>query len=130
MNPDSQKTRASKMSEARGLWRRQHTGNVLEEEQRDISLLAQLNEMGTLERRLGVEHAVVCQDSNRHTVQTRKPSDQSGPVECLELGESAAVHNSGDDLAHIDNLLQVGAHDARQIIGGKEWLLHLRLRMR
>ena len=76
-------------------------GDVLQEQQRDAALAAQLDEMRALERAFRKQDAVVGDDADRHAFEMREAGDQRGAVELLELVEFAAVDDAGDDLAHI-----------------------------
>ncbi len=48
------------------------TGDVLEEDERDVALGAELDEVGALERRLAEEHAVVRHNAHGVPVDVRK----------------------------------------------------------
>ena len=87
-------------------------GDVLQEDQRDLALAAQLDEMRALQRAFGKQHAIVGDDADRHAVQMRKAGDQRRAVVLLELVELGAVDDARDDLAHIIGLARVARDDA------------------
>src|SRR5439155_21586932 len=82
-------------------------GNVLEEEQGDAAMAAELDEVGALEAALRKEDAVVGKDADGKTHYSREAADQRCTVEGLELLEAAAVDKAGDDLAHVERPAQV-----------------------
>ena len=90
-------------------------GNVLQEEQRDPPLAGELDEMRPLERRLGIEDAVIGEDGDRHAEDPGKAGDQRRAVELLELLELRAVDQPGDHLAHIIGPRQAHRHDAVEL---------------
>ena len=51
-----------------------------------------------LERRLGVQDAVVRDDAHLHAVYLRESGHDGGRVQLLELVEAAAVSDARDDL--------------------------------
>src|SRR4051794_5980738 len=63
-------------------------------------------------RRLGKEDAVVGDDPDRIAVDVGKTRDQRVAVAGLEGVEPAAVHDAGDDLAHVVGLARVGRNHA------------------
>ena len=89
--------------------------HVLQEHQRDAALVAQLDEVGALERRLAEQHAVVGDDPHGVPVQAREPGHQRGAVLALELVQLAAVDQPRDDLVHVVRGLQVGGHHAVEL---------------
>ena len=93
-------------------------GGVLEEEERDVDLVGQLDELGGLVGLLGEEHApVVGQDADRVAVDGGPAGDQTGSVERLELVEARAVDHPGQHLAGVEGDLGVGRGDAEQFVG-------------
>ena len=86
-------------------------GDVLQEHQRHPALVAQLDEVGPLERRLGEEDAVVGDDAHREAPDLGEAADQGRAVERLELVEPAAVDDAADHLAHVVGRAGVGRHD-------------------
>jgi hypothetical protein len=66
-------------------------GDVLQEQQRDIALAAQLDEMRALQRALAEQDAVVGDDADRHAPDMGEAADQRRAVERLELVELRAV---------------------------------------
>src|SRR5450830_1737941 len=60
-------------------------GDVLQEDQWDLALTTELNEMGTLERRLRKQDAIVGDDANWHSHQMGKAAHQRGAIARLEF---------------------------------------------
>lgn len=110
------------------------TGDVHEEEQRDLALRTQLDEVGRLERRRREEDAVVCHDTHGEAVDVCEPlhrcrlpknasfswgilgEERKGanrhdglPVFLLELAEAAPICQSRDHLPHVEWLAEVRA---------------------
>ncbi len=92
------------------------TGDVLQKDQRDAALRAQLDEVRALQRRLGKQDAVVGDDADRHAVQVGESADQRRAVERLELVEFAVVDDAGDDFANIERLAQARRHDSVELV--------------
>src|SRR5205807_1891116 len=90
-------------------------GDVLEEDERNPPLAAELDEVGPLQRRFGEEDSVVGEDTYRVAHPAGEPADQRGAVERLELMEPAAVHQAGDDLPHLERMATVGWQYAIQV---------------
>src|SRR5699024_5786361 len=84
---------------------------------RDTALVAQLDEVRTLERGLAEQHAVVGHDAHRVTVDVGEAGDQGGAVAGLELVDLAAVDDPGDDLPRVLSGAQVGGD--RTVQGGR-----------
>ena len=76
-------------------------GDVLQEQQWDAALVAQLDEVSRFERGLAEQHAVVGDDADRVSVNAREPADEGRAVARFELAELAAIHEAGNDLMHI-----------------------------
>ena len=76
-------------------------GDVLQEQQRDLALVAQLDEMRALDRGFAEQHAVVGDDADRVAVDVREAGDQRLAVLGLELVELTAVDDAGDDLVDV-----------------------------
>ena len=86
-------------------------GDVLQEQDRHVALVAQLDEMRALERGIREQHAVVGDDPDRKALDMGETANERGAVERLEFVELAAVDEARDDLALVERLLQVGADD-------------------
>src|SRR5260221_4341335 len=95
-------------------------GDVLQEEEGDAALRAQLDAVRALERRFGEEDAVVGDDSHRKAVQLRESGHQRGSVERLEFMEVRSVDEARDDLADVERLLGILRNDAVEVLGGIE----------
>ena len=87
-------------------------GDVLQEQDRHVALVAQLDEMRALQRRIREQHAVVGDDADRKAVDMGEAANERGAIERLEFVELAAVDEARDDLALVERLLQIGADDA------------------
>ena len=79
------------------------------------ALVAELDEVGALERRLAEQDAVVGDDADRVAVEWAKPVTSVVPYSRLELVEAAAVDEPGDDLAHVVRHARVGRDDAVEL---------------
>ena len=99
-------------------------GDVLQEHQRDVGLVAQLDEGGALLGRVGIEHAVVGQDAHRIAADRRPAADEGCAVASLVLLESGTVHHPGDHLAHVEGLAHVTAHQPEKVL----WVVHRLIR--
>ena len=84
-------------------------GDVGHEQQRNVSLAAQVDEVGRLQRAFGEQHAVVAQDSDLETHDAGKAGDQRLAVERLEFVKLAVVDQSRKDLAVVGRNARVGA---------------------
>src|SRR5206468_11660156 len=76
-------------------------GDVLQKQQRNLALAAQLNEVRRLESGLGKQHAIVSDDADQVAVNARKASDQSRAVAGLELVQTAAIDQTGEQFVDI-----------------------------
>ncbi len=96
-------------------------GDVLQEQQRDFALVAQLDEVRALEGGLAEQHAVVRHDAHRVAVQPGGAGDQRRAVLAFEFGEPAPVDDTGDDLADVVGDAAVGGDDRVQLcrVGGR-----------
>ena len=92
-------------------------GDVLQEQQRRVDLVAQLDEVRALLRRIGREHAQVGEHPHRIAVDRRPPAHQRGPEAGLELLEARAVHHPGQHGVHVDRCPQVASHQAQELVG-------------
>ena len=90
-------------------------GDVLQEQQRDVALAAQLDEMRALQRGLAEQDAVIGHDPDGHAVQMREAADQRGAIEALELIEFAAIDQPRDHLPHVIGIAHVAGDDAIQL---------------
>ncbi len=91
-------------------------GDVLQEQQRDLALRAQLDEVRALERAFGKHHPVVGDHAHRLSVQVGKAGHQRGAVAGLELVQARAIHHPCDQLAHLVGLARIGRDDAVQLL--------------
>jgi hypothetical protein len=92
-------------------------GDVLQEQQGDRALIAELDEVGALQGRLAEQHAVVGDDPDGVPVHVREAGHEGGAVLGLELREAAAVDEAGDDLPHVVGRARIGRDDPEQLGG-------------
>ncbi len=83
-------------STALGLDPHHEACDVLQEQQRNVPLIAQLDEMRSLERGLREQHAIVPQDPDGIAMHARKPRHQCRSELRLELLARAAVGDACD----------------------------------
>lgn len=74
------------------------TRDVLQEDDRNAPLAAQLDEMCRLQSRLREQHAVVGHDAHALPVQVAESCDHRRAVTLLELVETAPVNQASNDL--------------------------------
>ena len=92
-------------------------GGVLQEQQRRVGAVGELDELRRLLRLLAEQHAAgVGEDADRVAVQAGPAGDERRAVERLELVELGAVDDAGDDLARVERRLQVGGDEAEQLV--------------
>lgn len=113
---------------ALGLRADHEAGNVLEEDQGDAALGAELDEVGALDGRRGEEDAVVGDDADLVAVDGGEAGDEGGTEVVLELGELGAVDDAGDDFADGEGLSEVGGRNAEEFLRAVEGLLEGRCR--
>src|SRR5205085_11230981 len=80
---------------------------VLEEDERDPPLAAELDEVRALLGRLGEEHAVVGEDPDVEALDPREAGDERLAVDLLELLEARAVDDARDQLARVDLVAEI-----------------------
>ena len=78
----------------------------------NAALVAQLDEVRALQRRLAEQDAVVGEDPDRMAVDVREAAHERRAVERLELVEARAVDEPRDDLARVVRLADVDRDDA------------------
>ena len=93
------------------------TSDVLQENQRDSALCAELDEMCGLQRGLRKEDAVVGDDADRIAPDVREAADDRRPVARLELVKIRTIDDARNDFAHVERLLAVGRNHAVQLVG-------------
>ena len=91
-------------------------GDVLQEQERDAALRAQLDEVRALLRRLREQDAVVGDDADRIAVDAREARDERRAVARLELVQRRRVDDARDDLAHVVRLARVVGDDAVDLL--------------
>ena len=97
-------------------------GDVLQEHQRDVALVAQFDEVRALERAFGEQDAVVGDDADRVAVDVREAADKRLAVARLELLELAAVHDARNDFADVEGPAGVLGNDAVELLGREQRL--------
>ncbi len=100
-------------------------GDVLQEQQRDVSLAAQFDEMRSLQRAFAEQYAVVGDDPDRVSPDVRKAADQRLTIEFLEFLELGAINDARDDLADIERLAGIGRHDTVDFLAIEQRLARL-----
>ena len=90
-------------------------GDVLQEHQRNVALAAQLNEMRALQRGLAEQNAVVGDDANRITEDSRETAHERRAIQRFELIETTAIDDARDHFAHIERLARIDRNDAVEL---------------
>src|SRR6185436_4600091 len=91
-------------------------GDVLQKHERDAPLIADLDEVRRLERRLREEDAVVRQDPDLVAEDAREAGDDRRGVALLELLEARAIDDAGDDFAHVVGAADVARDHAVELL--------------
>ena len=91
-------------------------GDVVQEQQGHVDLVAQLNELGGFLGGLREQGAVVAQHSQGIAMHPPPAAHQGGAVQRLELLEVGGIDDAGDDLAHVEGDAQVLGDDAQQFL--------------
>ncbi len=86
-------------------------------DQGDVACCTQLDKMRPFQGRLAEQDAVVGDDAHRVAVNARKSGDQGDAITRLEFPELAAIHQPGDDLAHIVALSKGPGQNAVEFFG-------------
>ncbi|MNQ57944.1 hypothetical protein D3C85_721150 [compost metagenome] len=98
-------------------------GDVLQEQQGNSTLVAELDEVGALLGAVAVQHAVVGEDPHRHAADAGEAGDQRGAEQRLEFVKLGAIHQAGDELPGVIGALEAGAHQAVELLYGVEGLI-------
>lgn len=91
--------------------------DVLEEDEGDAALGAELDEVGSLLGGGREEDAVVGDDANLVAVDGGEAGDEGCAEVALELGEVGAVDDAGDDLTDGERLTQVRVGNTEKLLG-------------
>ena len=98
-------------------------GRVVQEQQRGVGLVGELDELRRLLRLLGEQHPLgVGEDADRVAVQLRPAGHERRAVERLELVErlavvrARAVDDPDDHLARVERLLEVGRDEVEEAV--------------
>lgn len=102
--------------------------DVLEEDEGDAALSAELDEVGTLLSGRGEEDAIVCDDAYFLSVDAGEACDESGAEVALELREVGAIDDSRDDFTDGEGLAKVRGGNAEELLGVVKRLRVSRLR--
>ena len=95
----------------------------MQEKERHIDLVAQLNELRGLLGRLREERAVVAQNADRVAMDGRPAGDQRRAVERLEFLEPRTIHDARNHLAHVEGLPQIARHHTQEVFSAVERLI-------
>ncbi len=90
--------------------------DILQEDERDATLGAELNEVGTLDGGRGKENTVVGDDANFLAVNFREAGHQGSAIVSLEFSEFGTVDDACDDFTDWHGLAQVGRGDAEKLL--------------
>ncbi|MCY1510754.1 hypothetical protein D9M68_451420 [compost metagenome] len=93
----------------------------MEEQDRRVALLAQLDELRGLGCALRGDRAVVADETAGLAFDLQVAADGLAVEFVLEVEELRAVGDAGDDLAHVVGLLGIGRHQAEQFFGRVQW---------
>ena len=91
------------------------TGDVLEEDEGDPALGAELDEMGAFLGALAEENAVVGDDADGVAPEAGEAGDERGAVEAFEFVELAVVDEAGDDFADVVGFAGVGGDEGGDV---------------
>ena len=91
--------------------------DILEKQQRRLSLAGELNEIGAFNRAFGEDHAIVCQNRDGNAPDVREAAHQRRAEERFEFVKLAAVNNSGDDFMDVVGRTHILRNDAVKIFG-------------
>src|SRR5205807_2645387 len=92
------------------------TYDVVNEEERNASSVAQLDEVRALLRALAEHDPIVGDDTNRLAADFGKATNQGLTVKGLEWVEAAVVDQAGEDLEHWQPLARIGRDDSVQLL--------------
>src|SRR5260370_26867324 len=95
-------------------------GDVLQKDERDAALRAQLDEMGALQCAFREQDAVIGENTDRVPPDPSEAAHQGLAVEPLELVEFAAVDEAGDTLAHLVRPPRVGRYAPVDLFGSAD----------
>ncbi|MNQ70700.1 hypothetical protein D3C85_853440 [compost metagenome] len=91
-------------------------GGVVEEQDRRVALLAQLDELRGLGRTLRGDRAVIADKAAGLAFDLQMAADRLVVELVLEVEKHRAVGDAGDDFAHVVGLLGIGRHQAEQFV--------------
>src|SRR6185436_539459 len=96
-------------------------GDVLQEQEWNAALPAQLDEVGRLQCGFVEQDPVVAENSDRIAPDMRKTTDDGGAIELLELVELAAIDDACDQLAHIVGNTRIRRNHPINFLGRIKW---------
>ena len=94
------------------------SGDVLEEHQWGVTLVAQFDEVCTLLCRFAEQHTVVCDDAYRVAVDAGEPGDERVAVFGFKLVELRSVNDACDDLADVVRGFEVRGYHVGEFVRG------------
>src|SRR5215813_2616879 len=106
------------------------TRYVLQEQQWDVLLVAEVNELRAFFGGFGNQHAVVAQNADQKAMNTRPAGNQCRAVFRLELLELRSVDDARDHLFDIERNADVGRSYAEQFVNRIERLFRIYARRR
>ena len=93
-------------------------GGVLEEDDRQIRLIACLNKLRDFSRAIGVDRAVITNHCTGNTCDAGVGTQRGRAIARLEFLDFRAVHNARKHLATVVGHFGIGWHGARQLLRG------------
>ena len=107
------------------LFSNHEASDVLKKDQRQPARLAKFDEVSALERALGEQDAVGCEDSYRESPNPCEGRHQGSPIKGLEFSKLARVNNALEQRTDVIALADVPREDPVNLIGGPERELRL-----
>src|SRR5262245_17074561 len=95
---------------------------VLQEYERNFSLITKLNKMGALVGRFTEQNSVVSNDSHWITPEMGKASDQGRSEFLFKLLKLTAINQSKNDLSYIVRLFRIGRNNSVNFFRRKSWI--------
>ena len=95
-------------------------GDVLQEDQRGVALVAQFDEVRALLRGFAEQHTVVGDDAHGVPIQVGKTGHKRCAVFGFEFMELAAVDQTGDDFADVVRGFEVSRHHLGEFVRAEQ----------
>ena len=99
-------------------------GDVLQEQQRNLSLIAQFDKVRAFLGRLGIKHSIVGKNAHRIAVDMGKAAHQGSAIAGLEFIQFRAVHDARNQFPCRHGLAGGGGNDAVKLVGIVSWRPH------